>query len=152
MLPAFTCAHLRRRKYASGEQDHHPAVHEGFACTCLRMHASTRTGLGGVGMQDKRWSMTCRDTLFMSVSADCSNGQRRDEQQRGGERVQAAFDNWLRDRHQNEIMLVNLSSINYFRSRLQYIHYSRKSTDPAGREKQPYHIHNAYLQRCCNAS
>lgn len=37
-----------------------------------------------VGMQDKRWSMTCRDTLFMSVSADCSNGQRRDEQQRGG--------------------------------------------------------------------
>lgn len=53
-------------------------------------------------------------------------------QRRG--RVRAAFDNWLRDRHRNEIMLVNLSSINYLRSRLQYIHYSRKSIDPAERE------------------
>lgn len=50
--------------------------------------------------------------------------------------MQAAFDNWLRDRHQNEIMLLNLSSINYLRSRPQYIHYSRKSIDPAEREKQ----------------
>lgn len=64
--------------------------------------------------------------------------------------MQATFDNWLRDRHQNEIMLVNLSSINYLRSRPQYIHYSRKSIDPAEREKQPYHTHNAYLQCYCN--
>lgn len=48
-------------------------------------------------------------------------------------RVQAAFDNWLRDRHRNEIMLVNLSSINYHRSRPQHVHYSRGMGDPAGR-------------------
>lgn len=53
----------------------------------------------------------------------------------GGER-ETAFDNWLRDRHQNEIMLVNLSSINYLRSKPQYIHYCGKSIDPAEREKQ----------------
>lgn len=69
-------------------------------------------------------------TLFISLSADCSTGQREVESQRErgrvqrGARVQAAFDNWLRDRHQNEIMPVNFSSINYLRSRPRYIHYS----------------------------
>lgn len=64
---------------------------------------------------------------------------RRDrEQRRGGSaasggRVQAAFDNWLRDRHRNEIMLVNLSSINYHSSRPECVHYSRGRGDPAGR-------------------
>lgn len=40
-----------------------------------------------------------------------------------GSGEQFTFDNWLRDRHQNEIMPVNLSSTNYLRSRLHYIHY-----------------------------
>lgn len=61
--------------------------------------------------------------------------------------MQATFGNWLRDRHQNEIMLVNLSSINYLGSRPQYIHYSRKSIDPAGRERRPHHTHNAWSNR-----
>lgn len=93
----------------------------------------------------------------MGLSADCSEergrdpGRERGRVQRGG-RVQAAFDNWLRDRHQNEIMPVNLSSINYPRSRPQCVHYSRKSIDPAGREKQPIHSHNAYLLCYCSAT
>lgn len=68
----------------------------------------------------------------------CVLSVRRDREQRrgggaaSGGRVQATFDNWLRDRHRNEIMLVNLSSINYHRSRLQCIHYSRGRGDPAG--------------------
>lgn len=36
-----------------------------------------------------------------------------------GSRVQSTFDNRLRDRHQNEITLVNLFSINYLRNGLQ---------------------------------
>lgn len=47
----------------------------------------------------------------------------REDVWRGESRVQFTFDNWLRDLHQNEIMLVNLSSINYLRNRPQYIHY-----------------------------
>lgn len=37
-------------------------------------------------------------------------------------------------------MLVNLSSINYIRSRPQYINYSRKSIDPAGRGRNSHII------------
>lgn len=59
----------------------------------------------------------------------------------GGRLQQAPFDNWPRDRHQNEIMLVNLSSINYPKSRPRRLHYSRKSLDWEEQSTRP---------RCCS--
>lgn len=68
---------------------------------------------------------------MLSVRTD--REQRRGSGAASAGKVQVAFDNWLRDRHRNEIMLVNLSSINYHRSRPQCVHYSRGRGDPAGR-------------------
>lgn len=133
MLSVSVCAHMRWRKYASGNT------------TCCarsfgRMHAPRQAGrMREPDMQGRFiYGLACGLSGWTETGRD----PERDGVQRG-QRAQAAFDNWLRDRHQNEIMLVNLSSINYPRSRLQCIHYSRKSIDPAGREEQPYHTHNA---------
>lgn len=142
---SLLCLHLcmwllpeRESEYAPSQTWQPPAVQR----ACARMRTCTQVCMIARWIRERdRLGRFIYGGLWLWVLSVQMGRER--QRPREGEHVQrvggereAAFDNWLRDRHQNEIMLVNLSWINYLRSKPQYIHYCGKSIDPAEREKQ----------------
>lgn len=126
----MVCAVCMYKPERDGARKDACSKHDNYLLCLARMCKYTCVHAGRMRERDVREHFIYG--AFAFVCARCSNGQTVVEaRERGrvkrGSRVQSTFDNRLRDPHQNEIMLVNLSSINYLRSRLQCIHYSSVS-------------------------